>query len=136
MMWRLFEMRKLVMWVLVALVGLQTLSVMHRTVHQESVTQRVTQILTEQIDLKETLSISTSDVSVVERLLPDLWSEHKSVTDCQLFDQACPETLQYVLNLVIFTSPLAMWLSMILLERFALFERFYAVRGPPVKTLI
>jgi len=29
-----------------------------------------------------------------------------------------------------------MWLSMILLERFALFERFYAVRGPPVKTLI
>ena len=57
-MWRLFEMRKLVMWVLVALVGLQTLSVMHRTMHQESVTQRATQILTEQIDLKETLSIS------------------------------------------------------------------------------
>lgn len=136
MMWRLFEMRKLVMWVLVALVGLQTLSVMHRTVHQESVTQRATQILTEQIDLKETLSISTSDVSVVKQLLPDLWSEHKSVTDCQLFDQACPETLQCALNLVIFTSPLAMWLSMILLERFALFERFYAVRGPPVKTLI
>jgi hypothetical protein len=136
MMWRLFEMRKLVMWVLIALVGLQTVSVMHRTVHQESVTQRATQILTEQIELKETLTISTSDVSVAHPLLPDLWTEHKNATDCQLLDQACPDTLQCALNLLIFTSPLAIWLSIILLERFALFERFYAVRGPPVKALI
>jgi hypothetical protein len=66
----------------------------------------------------------------------DLWGEHKSLTDCQLFDQACPDALQHALHIDSYMPPPAVWLGAVLLERFALFERFYAARGPPVRSLI
>jgi hypothetical protein len=69
-------------------------------------------------------------------LLANLWGEHKSLTDCQLFDQACPDTVHRSLQFVFYQPPPALWVGAVLRERFALFERFYAARGPPVITLI
>jgi hypothetical protein len=53
-----------------------------------------------------------------------------------LFDQACPDVLQHALFIDSYISPPAIWMGAVLLERFALVERFYAARGPPVFALI
>lgn len=64
-------------------------------------------------------------------LLARLWGEHSSLAECQLFDQTCPD---------LWLTPTMAWLpllpapsftALVLQERFALFERFYAARGPP-----
>jgi hypothetical protein len=135
MMRQLLGLRQWMMWALLALVCLQTLTVVHRIVHKESVAYRVTQTLQ---DLAVAQRPTHLPISTAEETLffADLWGEHKSLTDCQLFDQACPDALQHALHIDSYIPAPAIWLGLALLERFALFERFYAARGPPVITLI
>jgi transcription termination factor NusB len=109
---------------------------MHRTVHRESVVQRVTQTQLAQTVVIQKLTSTLNSTSDASKFFADLWGEHKSLTDCQLFDQACPDALQNALHIDNYITAPAIWLGLVLLERFALFERFYAARGPPVRSLI
>ena len=136
MMRQLSGLRQWIMWLLLALVCLQTLTAVHRIVHQESVAQRVTQTLLDQTVVYQKPTSSLTSTSDASKFFADLWGEHKSLTDCQLFDQACPDALQHALHIDSFIPPPAIWSGLALLERFALFERFYSARGPPVITLI
>lgn len=136
MMRQLSGLRQWIMWLLFALVCLQTLTVVHRIVHKESVAQRVTQTQLDQTVVHQKLTSSLNSTSDASKFFADLWGEHKSLTDCQLFDQACPDPLQHALHIDSYMPPPAIWLGVLLLERFALFERFYAARGPPVRSLI
>jgi hypothetical protein len=133
---QLSGLRQWIMWLLLALVCLQTLTAVHRIVHQESVAQRVTQTLLDQTVVYQKPTSSLTSTSDASKFFADLWGEHKSLTDCQLFDQACPDALQHALHIDSFIPPPAIWSGLALLERFALFERFYSARGPPVITLI
>ena len=136
MMRQLSGLRQWIMWLLLALVCLQTLTAVHRIVHQESVAQRVTQTLLDQTVVYQKPTSSLTSTSDASKFFEDLWVEHKSLTDCQLFDQACPDALQHALHIDSYIPAPAIWLGLALLERFALIERFYSARGPPVITLI
>jgi hypothetical protein len=136
MMRHLSGLRQWTLWLLFALVCLQTLTVMHRTVHRESVVQRVTQTQLAQTVVIQKLTSTLNCTSDASKFFADLWGEHKSLTDCQLFDQACPDALQNALHIDNYITAPVIWLGLVLLERFALFERFYAARGPPVRSLI
>ena len=136
MMRHLLGLRQWMMWALLALVCLQTLTVVHRIVHKESAAQRVTQTLQDIAVAQQKPTNSPSNQVEKTPFFADLWGEHKSLTDCQLFDQACPDALQHALHIDSYMPPPAVWLGAVLLERFALFERFYAARGPPVRSLI
>ena len=129
-------LRRWLIYVLLALVSLQTLTVVHRIVHQESVAQGVTQQQLDQNGVFHTQSNSLKHSSEIAKFFAGLWGEHKSLTDCELFDQACPDVLQHALFIDSYISPPAIWMGAVLLERFALVERFYAARGPPVFALI
>ena len=136
MMRQLLGLRQWMMWALLALVCLQTLTVVHRIVHKESAAQRLTQTLQDLAVAQQKPTNSPSNPAEVTPFFADLWGEHKSLTDCQLFDQACPDALQHALFIDSYISPPAIRMGALLLERFALFERFYAARGPPVFALI
>ena len=136
MMRHLLGLRQWMMWALLALVCLQTLTVVHRIVHKESAAQRVTQTLQDIAVAQQKPTNSPSNQVEKTPFFADLWGEHKSLTDCQLFDQACPDALQHALHIDSYMPPPAVWMGAVLLERFALFERFYAARGPPVRSLI
>ena len=136
MMRQLLGLRQWMMWALLALVCLQTLTVVHRIVHKESVADRVTQTLQDLAVAQQRPTHLPSSTAEETLFFADLWGEHKSLTDCQLFDQACPDALQHALHIDSYIPAPAIWLSLVLLERFALFERFYAARGPPVRSLI
>ena len=136
MMRHLSGLRQWIVWLLFALVCLQTLTVVHRIVHKESVVHRVTQTLLDQTVVTQKPTNSLNNTSDASKFFTDLWGEHKSLKDCQLFDQACPDALQHALHIDSYIPALAIWLGLVLLERFALFERFYAARGPPVRSLI
>lgn len=135
MMRQLLGLRQWMMWALLALVCLQTLTVVHRIVHKESVADRVTQTLQDLAVAQQKPTHLPSSPAEETLFFADLWGEHKSLTDCQLFDQACPDALQHALYIDSYIPAPAIWLGLALLERFALFERFYAARGPPVITL-
>jgi hypothetical protein len=64
-------------------------------------------------------------------LLTALWGGHSNSDDCQLFDQTCPDLLHVPVWALPAVSVVPIWTASLLLERFALFERFYAARGPP-----
>ena len=136
MMRHLSGLRRWLICMLLALVCLQTLTVVHRIVHKESVAQGVTQTQLDQTVVHQKPTSSLNSTSDASKFFADLWGEHKSLTDCQLFDQACPDPLQHALYIDSYIPPTAIWLGVLLLERFALFERFYAARGPPVRSLI
>jgi hypothetical protein len=63
--------------------------------------------------------------------LQRLWGDHSHGLDCQLFDQSCPDALHTPAWGLVPVLPAHSWLAATLHERFALFERFYAARGPP-----
>ena len=136
MMQHLSGLRQWIIWLLFALVCLQTLTVVHRIVHKESVVHRVTQTLLDQTVANQKLTSSLNKTSDASKFFADLWGEHKSLTDCQLFDQAFPDALQHALHMDSYIPAPAIWLGLVLLERFALIERFYAARGPPISSLI
>jgi hypothetical protein len=100
---------------LMALVLVQTVGVLHRVAHAQPSTGRATHAL--------------ADTSAG---LNALWGEHTTSAECQLFDQACPDLLHTPFAVLPTSLPIALWTPEVLAERFALFARFYAARGPPV----
>ena len=107
--------RRAVVVLLTALVLVQTIGVLHRVAHAQ-----------------QSAGVATHVASDTSSVLAAIWGEHSNSVECQLFDQACPE----LLHTPAWTLPVAMlaviWTVAVLAERFALFERFYAARGPPV----
>ena len=119
--------RHMLLVLLTALVLVQTLGVLHRVAHAHNAHPEV---------------VSVSDVNTAAASKPGmftslqrLWGGHSNAVDCQLFDQSCPDALHTPVLLVMPVMPAISWLAATLHERFALFERFYAARGPPAVLL-
>ena len=111
----LHGLRRVLLALLMALMCVQTVGVLHRVAHAQ-----------QSAGISAHANTDTSDVLAV------IWGDHSNSAECQLFDQACPD----LLPACVWTLPTALlaatWVTAVLQERFALFERFYAARGPPV----
>lgn len=108
------NMRRLLLIVALALVVLQTLGVWHRVLH-----------FAHGAPPQQTAAQTSSPLSA-------LWGEHSKTSDCQSFDHAIPDGLQTVsLTPQAMPAP-AVWWGVVFQERFALAERFFSCRGPPV----
>jgi hypothetical protein len=121
----LLSFRRALLLLLTALVLVQTLGVLHRVAHAHGTHSAVT--------AEPATSIASSQDLMAG--LQRLWGDHSHAVDCQLFDQNCPDALHtpaWVLMPVLLAYS---WLAATLRERFALFERFYAARGPPAVLL-
>ena len=112
---RLYNLRRMLLVWVMALMVVQTVGVLHRVAH-----------------VQQSSGLPTHAVRDTSGVWAAMWGEHSNAAECQLFDHACPDLLQMVTWVFPATWPLANWLSVLLQERFALFERFYAARGPPV----
>ncbi|WP_310627107.1 hypothetical protein [Limnohabitans sp.] len=104
-------LRRALLVLLMALVLVQTVGVLHRVVHAHG----------------------THRMTAVEGMaaLQSLWADHSNAVNCQLFDQSCSDALHVTIAMaqpVLFISD---WPAATMHERFALFERSYAARGPP-----
>lgn len=115
--WALLVLLTTLMWV-------QTVGVLHRVAHATGSAHRLQSAVT---DTPHEAAFTTDNTTVLTRL----WGEHSSLVDCQLFDQACPDLLHHVVLDAVTVAASQAWYVVSLQERFALFERFYAVRGPP-----
>lgn len=129
---RLSDVRGWIKWILLAFVCMQTLTVVHRVMHAESLSRHIAQTTQQALAADQKPTDSLTNDSHTTPFYADLWNEHKTSSDCQLYDQACTEVLHQSLPVDTFIPPLTIWIAIVLLERFALFERFYSVRGPPV----
>ncbi len=109
------SLRRALLVLLMALVLVQTMGVLHRAAHATGTAHAHA-------------SAGTFEKSSV---LSRLWGEHSSLADCQLFDQACPDVLHHTLFSAVAVTASHVWQVAPLQERFALFESFYAARGPP-----
>ena len=107
--------RRALMLLLAALVLVQTVGVLHRVAHAQQSSGRATVAAAE----------TTGELKA-------LWGEHSTSAECQLFDQACPDLLHTPDVAWPTSSPLAFGVAVVFAQRFALFARFYAARGPPV----
>ena len=118
---RLAPVQRWVLVLLTALVLAQTLGVIHRVAHAHGAHSEVAvQGATE--------AASGQDLMAG---LQRLWGDHSHAVDCQLFDQSSPDALLTPAWGAMPVLPAHSWLAATLHERFALFERFYAARGPP-----
>ena len=109
------RMRHVLLWLLTAMVLAQTVGLLHRVVHAK----------------RDGEAVASASGHATASSLWALWGEHSNASDCQQFDQSCPDLLLHTAwALPVQTLP-ALWLVVLLRERFALFERFYAARGPP-----
>jgi hypothetical protein len=114
--------RRALMSLLAVLVLVQSVGVLHRVAHAHNLSSSVT---------TQAQTVDDTKHPQASTLLSRMWGEHSSWVECQLFDQTCPDqllTLSWGLAPVLFESVL---IAAVLLERFVLFERFYASRGPP-----
>lgn len=115
-------------WALLALlttlVLVQTVGMLHRVAHA---TGSAHSLLSMAVEVPHEAASPTDKTNVLARL----WAEHSSWVDCQLFDQACPDVLHHVVLDAVTVATPQVWCVVALQERFALFERFYAARGPP-----
>ena len=118
---RLRRLQRTALVLLTALVLVQTLGVLHRVAHAHGTHSAVT--------AEPATSVASSQDLMAG--LQRLWGDHSHAVDCQLFDQSCPDALQTPVLRVMPLMPAFSWLAATLHERFALFERFYAARGPP-----
>jgi hypothetical protein len=121
----LLSFRRALLLLLTALVLVQTLGVLHRVAHAHG---------THSVMAVEVATAAASGQDLMAGL-QRLWGDHSHAVDCQLFDQNCPDALHtpaWVLMPVLLAYS---WLAATLRERFALFERFYAARGPPAVLL-
>jgi len=107
---------------LTALIMVQTVGVLHRVAHAQQ---------SEGVFSHAAPAVAKDDVS----LLAAIWGDHSNSAECQLFDQTCPDLLQSPVWALPAVSVKPIWMAALLLERFALFERFYAARGPPATLL-
>lgn len=115
-------LRRGLLVLMTALVLMQTVGVLHRVAHAHN---------PQSMSVGENFAPPHSILNTFQAL----WGEHSSTVDCQLFDQSCPDALNATaeLPMPVLNPPCAT--AAAFLERFALFERFYAARGPPL-TLI
>jgi hypothetical protein len=107
---------------LTALIMVQTVGVLHRAIHA----QQSAGVFSHAVP-----AAVKDDVS----LLAAIWGEHSNSAECQLFDQTCPDLLHVPVWALPAVSVVPTWVSSVLREHFALFERFYAARGPPADLL-
>lgn len=108
-------LRAVLLALLTTLLWVQTVGLLHRVAHAQQSTM-----------------VSKHLTSRTSGPLAALWGEHGNSAECQLFDQACPDLLE--INVWIAIPPLVLLMlgEAVLVERFALFDRLYAARGPPV----
>ncbi len=116
-------LRGAVLALLTALVLLQTVGVLHRVAHAHG--------LHSSVAAAEGATAKPSALDLMASL-QRLWGEHSNAVDCQLFDQTCPDAWHTPDLVLMPVLPVARWMVATLQERFALVERFYAARGPPV----
>ncbi len=107
---------------LTALILVQTVGVLHRVAHAQQSAGVASHAMPTAVK---------DDVS----LLAAIWGEHSNSAECQLFDQTCPDLLHAPVWALHVVAALPLWQATDLRERFALFERFYAARGPPAALL-
>ena len=119
--------RHMLLVLLTALVLVQTLGVLHRVAHAHNAHR-------ETVSVSDIYKATASNPGMFTSL-QRLWGGHSNAVDCQLFDQSCPDALHTPVLLVMPVMPAISWLAATLHERFALFERFYAARGPPAVLL-
>ena len=122
---RLRRLQRTALVLLTALVLVQTLGVLHRVAHAHGTHSAVT--------AEPATSVASSQDLMAG--LQRLWGDHSHAVDCQLFDQNCPDALHTPAWVLMPVLPAYSWLAATLRERFALFERFYAARGPPAVLL-
>ena len=112
------NLRLALLSLLTALMLVQTVGVLHRVVHAQQSAGVISHA-------------APTGVTVEASLLTALWGGHSNSVDCQLFDQTCPDLLHVPVWTLPAVSVVPISTASLLLERFALFERFYAARGPP-----
>ena len=108
---------------LTALVLLQTVGVLHRVAHAHGSHNALA---------AESATAAATSTQDLMGGLQRLWGDHSNAVDCQLFDQTCPDAWHTPDLVLMPVLPVARWVVALLQERFALVERFYAARGPPV----
>jgi hypothetical protein len=114
----LLSLQRLLSVLLTALILVQTVGVLHRVAHAQQSTG---------VFLHTAPVVVQDDVS----LLAAIWGDHSNSAECQLFDQTCPDLFYSPVSALPAITALPAWQAAVLRERFALFERFYAARGPP-----
>lgn len=119
--------RYVLLALLTAFVLVQTLGVLHRVAHAHNAHPAAVSVFGVETAAASNPGMFTS--------LQRLWGGHSNAVDCQLFDQNCPDALHTPHLVLMPVIPAHGWLAATLHERFALFERFYAARGPPAVLL-
>ena len=119
------RLQRMALVLLTALVLVQTLGVLHRVAPAHG---------THSAAASEPAAMATVSQDLMTGL-QRLWGDHNNAVDCQLFDQNCPDALYTPAFVMMPVLPAHSWLAATLHERFALFERFYAARGPPAALL-
>lgn len=107
---------------LMALIMVQTVGILHRVAHAQQSAAVFSHVAP---------AVVKDDVSQ----LAAIWGDHSNSAECQLFDQTCPDLLHAPVWALSVVSAVPTWVAAALRERFALFERFYAARGPPAALL-
>ena len=123
--WTLRRLQRTALVLLTALVLVQTVGVLHRVAHAHGSHNALA---------AESATAATSAQDLIGGL-QRLWGDHSNAVDCQLFDQSCPDALHTPACVLMPLSLALSWLTVTRHERFALFERFYAARGPPAVLL-
>ena len=116
------HLQRMLSVLLTALIMVQTVGVLHRVAHAQQ---------SEGVFSHAAPAVMKDDVS----LLAAIWGDHSNSAECQLFDQTCPDLLHAPVWALSVVSAVPTWVAAALCERFALFERFYAARGPPAALL-
>ena len=116
------RLQRVLLVLLTALIMVQTVGVLHRVAHAQQ---------SAGVYAHASPAVVKHEVS----LLAAIWGDHSNSAECQLFDQTCPDLLQLPVWALPVTLPLTLWTAAARQERFALVERFYAARGPPVPLL-
>ena len=114
--------QRVMLVLLTALIMVQTVGMLHRVAHAQQ---------SAGVFSHAAPAVVKDDVS----LLAAIWGDHSNSAECQLFDQTCPDLLHAPVWALPVVSVMPIWMAALLLERFALFERFYAARGPPATLL-
>jgi hypothetical protein len=113
------SLQRVVLVLLAALIMVQTVGVLHRVAHAQQSASVFSHVAP---------AVAQDDVSV----LAAIWGDHSNSAECQLFDQSCPDLLDAPTFASLPLQLVMPWVAVVWQERFALVERFYAARGPPV----
>ncbi len=116
------HLQRVLFVLLTALIMVQTVGMLHRVAHAQ----------------QSAGAFSHAEPALVQddaSVLAAIWGDHSNSAECQLFDQTCPDLLHSPVWASPAVSVMPIWMTALLLERFALFERFYAARGPPAALL-